>query len=212
MLLRSTYADLESEREVVLEEIAMYEDEPQDKVHDVLSTAVFGDHPLGRPVIGRGEVISALTVGRRSPPTTTPATCRARSWSRRPATSSTRRSSELARAVARQRPRNGAGPRRRRRPRRREPRGRLPREGDRAVPHLPRRARASRRNDERRFALVDPRRDPGRLDLLAPVPGGAREARPRLRGLLVGEPVPRTPARSASTSARARTTSSRRST
>ena len=36
MLLRSTYADLESEREVVLEEIAMYEDEPQDKVHDVL--------------------------------------------------------------------------------------------------------------------------------------------------------------------------------
>jgi predicted Zn-dependent peptidase len=61
MLLRSTYSDLESEREVVLEEIAMYEDEPQDKVHDVLSTAVFGDHPLGRPVIGRGDVISALT-------------------------------------------------------------------------------------------------------------------------------------------------------
>ena len=60
MLLRSTYSDLESEREVVLEEIAMYEDEPQDKVHDVLSTAVFGDHPLGRPVIGRGEVISSL--------------------------------------------------------------------------------------------------------------------------------------------------------
>ena len=61
MFLRSTYADLESEREVVLEEIAMYEDEPQDKVHDVLSAAVFGDHPLGRPVIGRGEVIGALT-------------------------------------------------------------------------------------------------------------------------------------------------------
>jgi predicted Zn-dependent peptidase len=63
MFLRSTYADLESEREVVLEEIAMYEDEPQDKVHDVLSTAVFGDHPLGRPVIGRGEVIAGLTSG-----------------------------------------------------------------------------------------------------------------------------------------------------
>ena len=61
MLLRSTWADLESEREVVLEEIAMYEDEPQDKVHDVLSTTVFGNHPLGRPVIGRGEVVSALT-------------------------------------------------------------------------------------------------------------------------------------------------------
>jgi predicted Zn-dependent peptidase len=61
MFLRSTYADLESEREVVLEEIAMYEDEPHDKVHDVISTAVFGDHPLGRPVIGRGEVIATLT-------------------------------------------------------------------------------------------------------------------------------------------------------
>ena len=62
MLLRTTYADLESEREVVLEEIAMYEDEPQDKVHDILSEAIFGDHPLGRPVIGRGEVVGALTV------------------------------------------------------------------------------------------------------------------------------------------------------
>ncbi len=62
MLLRSTWPDLESEREVVLEEIAMYEDEPQDKVHDVLARAIFGDHPLGLPVIGRGEVISKLTV------------------------------------------------------------------------------------------------------------------------------------------------------
>ena len=66
MLLRTTYADLESEREVVLEEIAMYEDEPQDKVHDVLSHAIFGDHPLGRPVIGHGEVVGALTVDKVS--------------------------------------------------------------------------------------------------------------------------------------------------
>jgi predicted Zn-dependent peptidase len=62
MLLRSTYADIDSEREVVLEEIAMYEDEPQDKVHDVLSAAIFGDHPLGRPVIGQEQVISSLSV------------------------------------------------------------------------------------------------------------------------------------------------------
>jgi predicted Zn-dependent peptidase len=62
MLLRSTYAEMDSEREVVLEEIAMYEDEPSDKVHDVLSAAIFGDHPLGRPVIGRREVISSLTL------------------------------------------------------------------------------------------------------------------------------------------------------
>jgi predicted Zn-dependent peptidase len=54
-------ADLANEREIVLEEIAMYEDEPQDRVFDVLGEAVFGDHPLGRPVIGRAEVIAATT-------------------------------------------------------------------------------------------------------------------------------------------------------
>ena len=40
----------------------MYEDEPQDKVHDVLAGAVFGDHPLGRPIIGRAEVVSSVPV------------------------------------------------------------------------------------------------------------------------------------------------------
>jgi predicted Zn-dependent peptidase len=40
----------------------MYEDEPSDKVHDVLAGAIFGDHPLGRPVIGRAEVISSVPV------------------------------------------------------------------------------------------------------------------------------------------------------
>ena len=32
----------------MIEEIAMYEDEPSDRVHDVLADAIFGDHPLGR--------------------------------------------------------------------------------------------------------------------------------------------------------------------
>jgi predicted Zn-dependent peptidase len=50
-------AELEQEREIVLEEIAMYEDDPQDKVFDVLGEAVFGDHPLGRAIIGRAEVV-----------------------------------------------------------------------------------------------------------------------------------------------------------
>ena len=54
-------ADLANEREIVLEEIAMYEDDPQDRVFDVLGEAVFGDHPIGRPVIGRPEVISAVS-------------------------------------------------------------------------------------------------------------------------------------------------------
>jgi predicted Zn-dependent peptidase len=48
-------------RVVVLEEIAMYEDQPQELVHDLISEATFGTHALGRPVIGRAEVISSVT-------------------------------------------------------------------------------------------------------------------------------------------------------
>jgi predicted Zn-dependent peptidase len=62
MVLRPAYPDIDSERQVVIEEIAMYEDEPSDKVHDVLAKAVFGDHPLGRPVIGRAEIIANVPV------------------------------------------------------------------------------------------------------------------------------------------------------
>jgi predicted Zn-dependent peptidase len=51
-------SELEQEREIVLEEIAMYEDDPQDKVFDVLGEAVFGEHPLGRAIIGRAEVVA----------------------------------------------------------------------------------------------------------------------------------------------------------
>jgi predicted Zn-dependent peptidase len=61
MVYEPILAEVDSERQVVIEEIAMYEDEPSDKVHDVLAGAVFGDHPLGRPVIGRAEVISTVT-------------------------------------------------------------------------------------------------------------------------------------------------------
>jgi predicted Zn-dependent peptidase len=62
MLLGPTYPEVDSEREVVLEEIAMYEDEPQDRVHDVLDRAVFGGHPLGRRVLGEAGVISSIPV------------------------------------------------------------------------------------------------------------------------------------------------------
>ena len=62
MLLGPTYPEIDSERQVVLEEIAMYEDEPQDTVHDVLDQAVFGEHPLGRRVLGEAEVISSIPV------------------------------------------------------------------------------------------------------------------------------------------------------
>jgi predicted Zn-dependent peptidase len=62
MVLRPTYPDIDSERQVVIEEIAMYEDEPSDKVHDVLATAIYGDHPLGRPIIGTAEVVGSVPV------------------------------------------------------------------------------------------------------------------------------------------------------
>ena len=55
---RLAEADLEQEREIVLEEIAMYDDDPQDKVFDVLGEAVFGEHPYGRAIIGRAEVVA----------------------------------------------------------------------------------------------------------------------------------------------------------
>jgi predicted Zn-dependent peptidase len=61
MVFAPSFSDLDSEREVVLEEIAMYEDTPGELVHDLFSEAVFGRHALGRPVIGTAEVISNVT-------------------------------------------------------------------------------------------------------------------------------------------------------
>jgi predicted Zn-dependent peptidase len=61
MVFAPTFSDLDAEREVVLEEIAMYEDTPQELVHDLFSEAVFGRHALGRPVIGTADVISSVT-------------------------------------------------------------------------------------------------------------------------------------------------------
>ncbi len=53
--------DVESERSVVLEEIAMHDDDPGDVVHDLFAEALYGDHPLGRPVIGSVESIQGLS-------------------------------------------------------------------------------------------------------------------------------------------------------
>jgi predicted Zn-dependent peptidase len=61
MVYRPAFVDVDAEREVVLEEIAMVEDTPNDLVHDIVAEAVFGSHPLGRPVIGRAEVISSVS-------------------------------------------------------------------------------------------------------------------------------------------------------
>ncbi|RMI27944.1 M16 family metallopeptidase [Nocardia stercoris] len=53
--------DVAVERQVVLEEIAMRDDDPEDIVGDTFLTALFGDHPVGRPVIGTVESIETMT-------------------------------------------------------------------------------------------------------------------------------------------------------
>jgi predicted Zn-dependent peptidase len=54
--------DIEQERSVILEEIAMYDDNPADLIHDRFAGAMFGgDHSLGRPILGTVETIKALS-------------------------------------------------------------------------------------------------------------------------------------------------------
>src|SRR5260370_41916642 len=58
MVFRPSFQEVDAEREVILEEIAMYEDDPQEKVFDVFGEAVFGSDPLGRAIIGRAPVVA----------------------------------------------------------------------------------------------------------------------------------------------------------
>ncbi|WP_459957520.1 M16 family metallopeptidase [Nocardia sp. IFM 10818] len=52
--------DVAVERQVVLEEICMRDDDPEDMVGDAFLTAMFGEHPIGRPVIGSIESIEGM--------------------------------------------------------------------------------------------------------------------------------------------------------
>src|SRR6201996_6984603 len=58
---RCAPADVELERDVVLEEIAMRDDDPEDALGDMFLSAMFGDHPVGRPVIGTAQSVSSMT-------------------------------------------------------------------------------------------------------------------------------------------------------
>jgi predicted Zn-dependent peptidase len=60
MVARPSFAELDQEREVVLEEVAMYEDSPPELIHDDLSEIVFRGHPLGQPIIGHAESLARL--------------------------------------------------------------------------------------------------------------------------------------------------------
>jgi predicted Zn-dependent peptidase len=56
-------ADVDSERNVVLEEIAMRDDDPTDAVHDLVAERLWGTAPLGRPILGTVASISSLSRG-----------------------------------------------------------------------------------------------------------------------------------------------------
>src|SRR5215469_14424231 len=53
--------DVDAERNVVLEEIAMNVDDPTDTVHEAFTAKLFGDTPLGRPILGTVDSINAIT-------------------------------------------------------------------------------------------------------------------------------------------------------
>ena len=53
-------SDFEAERQVILEEIHMHEDDPGDLIHDLFAETLWKGHPLGRPVLGTKETISSM--------------------------------------------------------------------------------------------------------------------------------------------------------
>jgi len=62
MFFNSTFSENEIEKEkgVVLEEIGMYEDSPEDLVHDIFNQSVWSKNPLGMPILGTEETLKAI--------------------------------------------------------------------------------------------------------------------------------------------------------
>ncbi|MCT4606776.1 MAG: insulinase family protein [Marinisporobacter sp.] len=62
MIFNSTFnpVEIEKEKSVVLEEISMYEDSPEDNAHDLLSRTIFKEQSLGLPVLGRRDTVSSF--------------------------------------------------------------------------------------------------------------------------------------------------------
>lgn len=63
MLLNSVFDDdaITTEKNVVLEEIKMYEDNPEELVHDMLAEITYPSHPIGKPIVGTADSVSAFT-------------------------------------------------------------------------------------------------------------------------------------------------------
>lgn len=62
MLFHSKFdpVEIDKERSVIMEEISMYEDAPEDLVHDLLTQTIFKDHSLGMPILGTKENLRAM--------------------------------------------------------------------------------------------------------------------------------------------------------
>jgi predicted Zn-dependent peptidase len=66
LLTNSVFAEeeLERERQVILQEIHMVEDMPEDHVHDLFAALLWGKHPLGKTILGSQEIVAAMNSGK----------------------------------------------------------------------------------------------------------------------------------------------------
>lgn len=62
VIKNSTFAEMEKERNVILEEIASLDDVPEDLIHEMLALRIWPDHPLGRSVSGYADTVSGITL------------------------------------------------------------------------------------------------------------------------------------------------------
>lgn len=53
-------ADIEREKQIVLEEISLYEDTPDEIIHDLMASTIWPDHPLGRAILGTRDSIGSI--------------------------------------------------------------------------------------------------------------------------------------------------------
>ena len=89
IVLNSTFPDneLQRELEVIRQQSIEYEEDPEEGSSELLDRAIWGDDPMGMPVIGTVGNIEGFTRRRPGPPRAVPTTSPARPWSPRPATS-----------------------------------------------------------------------------------------------------------------------------
>ena len=191
--------EVDAERQVILEEIHMHEDEPSDLVHEVFHEALFPDHPLGREVLGERSTITAMTPRADRGRTSTPATGRrnmvvAAGRQRRPRRGGGRHRPPLRGPSRRRagpgRARPGPGPAAAGRP-----------AGSTEQAHLVVGMRALDRDDDDRFALAVLNQVARRRHVEPAVPGDPREAGPGVLGVLLPGRLPGDAAPSPSTPA-----------